>query len=255
MRQDMAKVIVERPRRYESYPRSYPFYLKNVDLFDEDGTIKNEGMRKPHVYRHGGKELNENLAPLKRFLRSRVGRPWDEVFSEICKNINVNSAVQNHIREHIFQYVEINIEMRNGIPYWINYGKERPLASESAYRAHEHLYVDPDTGILSVIKDKKKEKEKDILPIKIDDSEFYDIINGHWFWVKTEWMYGNDDRYGFKYEKRLIIKNETNLLTKLEKRLLNIRQYDYVAYSRQIIDKRQLSKKEIKKIKKKYGLV
>ena len=25
-----------------------------------------------------------HLGPLKRFLRSRVGRPWDTVFSEVC---------------------------------------------------------------------------------------------------------------------------------------------------------------------------
>jgi hypothetical protein len=47
------------------------------------------------------KGLNENLAPLRRFLRSNVGRPWDKVFAEICEHLNFDSAVQLHIWQHI----------------------------------------------------------------------------------------------------------------------------------------------------------
>ena len=36
----------------------------------------------------GTKNLNEHLGPLRRYLDSQVGRPWDKVFSEICPHID-----------------------------------------------------------------------------------------------------------------------------------------------------------------------
>ena len=53
--------------------------------------------------RHQGhtKWLNEHLGPLRRYLDSQVGRPWDKVFSEICAHIDRSSAVQDHVRDHV----------------------------------------------------------------------------------------------------------------------------------------------------------
>jgi hypothetical protein len=44
---------------------------------------------------HAQKALNENLAPLRRYLLKQIGRPWNKVFSEICQNLRVDSVVQN----------------------------------------------------------------------------------------------------------------------------------------------------------------
>jgi len=96
MRHDMAKVIVERPRTGGGvrFPRA------QSDKSLED-TPRREGIKRPWSRTSWQKHLNENLAPLRRYLRSNIGRPWDNVFSEICQQINVNSAVQLHIRQHI----------------------------------------------------------------------------------------------------------------------------------------------------------
>lgn len=254
MRRDMAKVIVERPRFYESYSRSNPSYEKNKILqYDEDAFNKNEGMRKPHVYKHGGKGLNENLAPLRRFLRSQVGRLWDDVYSEISKCINVNSATQAHIREHIFQYVEKDVYIKDGIPYHSAWGKDVPLAKETYGKLREQIYVHPETGILCLAKDRKIKRIEAKYPIQINESEYYDIINGLWFWVKTEWFLVEAGKvYDSKYER---VK-----LSFIEKEKFRIRygfisEYDFKQKYKCLIEKRQLSKKEIKAIKKKYGLV
>ena len=135
MRKDMAKVIVERPRRKGYATRAgRPC---DVDLLPQG-----EGMRAPHVRHWGGKELNENLAPLKRFLISRVGEPWDKVFSEISENLRVDSTVQAHVRDHVSDFVDVNCSMRDG-EVWVHAYSVRPLKS-----SWSQLYVDPEDGIL-----------------------------------------------------------------------------------------------------------
>jgi len=87
MRHDMAKVIVERPRwgGGMKFQRNAERKWQRVPLDERPRAeaIK-ERWRQSKVTL---KQLNENLAPLRRFLRSRVGRPWDEVYSEICERI------------------------------------------------------------------------------------------------------------------------------------------------------------------------
>jgi hypothetical protein len=74
MREDMYKVIVERPRRGKEGDATAARLRK-----DFDGTMR-LGMRVGYGYR----SLNENLAPLRRYLHAQIGRPWNKVFSEIC---------------------------------------------------------------------------------------------------------------------------------------------------------------------------
>jgi len=250
MRRDMAKVIVERPRYIEGINKGGKPYVKG----DAEDLPKYEGMRRPHIIGYSGKGLNENLAPLRRYLRSQVGRPWDKVFSEICENINVNSAVQAHIREHIGWYVEKDVIMVDGIPHTLSrYNGLTPLASNNAWRVREHLYVNPETGILCLARDKKKKAEKPLLPIKIGEHEFYDVINGNWFCVKTKWeeTFSRDDyRYGREYRVKVVQRHELDSSGNKVLTTKYIQTYMYKA----IKDKRQLSKKEIKEITKKYKI-
>jgi hypothetical protein len=91
------------------------------------------------------KYLNENLAPLRRFLRSRVGTPWDAVRSEMGAVLTLSSAVQKHVLDHVREYVEENPRMIDGWPH-------RPDASRGAYRPlgqwRREFYVCPETGLL-----------------------------------------------------------------------------------------------------------
>ena len=138
MRADMAKVIVDRPRRAGCVTRA------GRQPQDQDLLPSTEGMRAPHVRHYGGKELNENLAPLLRFLESRVGHPWDDVYSEICENIRVTNAVQDHIRVHVKQFVETATSVDNQGRIWIN--GYRPFLLD--VDQHTRLYVDPCSGVL-----------------------------------------------------------------------------------------------------------
>lgn len=99
MRKDMAKVIVERPRERAS--DAPPRNDRRVPL---DDLPTHESMRR-RFRKLERKELNENLKPLLRYLFRQVGRPWDKVYSEICRFLKPTSTVQQHVRDHIGDFV------------------------------------------------------------------------------------------------------------------------------------------------------
>ena len=140
MREDMSKVIVERPRRQGRDTNS------KGRRQDTDLQVSHEGMRAPHVRHYGGKELNENLAPLRRFLRSRVGQLWNDVFSEICANIRLTNTVQKHVRDHIEQMVATRIWIDNAGNPWEMDGNPRLLGDASYVK----YWADPRDGVLKL---------------------------------------------------------------------------------------------------------
>lgn len=136
----MSKVIVERPRRM-----GYDGGGAHKGRFVEpDLLVSKEGMRAPHVRNWGGKELNENLAPLRRFIQSRVGQPWDAVYSEISQHLRADNAVQQHVRDHVEDFVAVRTRIVDG-EIWVTsrWGRPHPLAG-----SWDEFYVDPRDGIL-----------------------------------------------------------------------------------------------------------
>lgn len=141
MRDDMARVIVERPRipdRKARKGRSLPF----------DQLPAREGMRRPHLRSWGGKQLNENLAPLRRFLQSRAGRPWDKVRSEMSAVLSPRSAVQKHVFDHLKQMVEENAVLIDGRACHPPSRGVRGGEEIRAGRFFGDFYVCPRTGLL-----------------------------------------------------------------------------------------------------------
>lgn len=117
MRADMHKVIVERERRKAAFGyHDVRLERRRIPENDESDKIPSrESMRRPYGYER--KALNENLAPLRRFLRSCVGKPWDKVYSELSKNLRPSNAVQQHVREHLEDYVSFGVFVRDGYTY------------------------------------------------------------------------------------------------------------------------------------------
>src|SRR3954453_4098593 len=101
MRDDMARVIVERPRIPDHKARK-----GRAGSLEELPSY--QGMRRPHLLHWGGKTLNENLQPLRRYLERQVGRPWDKVYAEIAANLRVDNTVQQHVRDHLRDFVVVN---------------------------------------------------------------------------------------------------------------------------------------------------
>lgn len=142
MRKDMAKVIVERPRLGSGWRRKG----RTRVLVDDEGAPlrardRDGGNKKPQRT----KQLNENLAPLRRFLESNVGRPWRKVHSELAEHIRPTSTVQQHVLDHVRDFVTTDTAMKDGeVVVKLRYGR----SAEPVKKSWAYLYVHPKTGLL-----------------------------------------------------------------------------------------------------------
>ena len=78
------------------------------------------------------REFCDRLSPLYRYLEKNCGRPWNDVFSEMCQHIDLRTIRGYHLWTHIDSYV-----------YWIN----DPLILWYKLmfgRLSSHLHVDGD---------------------------------------------------------------------------------------------------------------
>lgn len=157
MRQDMHKVIVERERRGGRGRARGGLGEKNAGI---DDLPTKQGIRKRHQ-RSGLRELNENLAPLKRYLRKQVGRPWNKVYSEIAANLRTTSAVQQHVRHHLWDFVEQHPTIG---PRGVVYGQPGWGVSQLLKLRPGDMYIHPTTGLLAVVKRKKAPARKKRAP-------------------------------------------------------------------------------------------
>jgi hypothetical protein len=167
----MAKILVERPRigGGTRFPRPRNPDGRRVSPEDWRTT---EGMRRPWL-KGDYKSLNENLAPLRRYLRSNVGRPWNKIYSEVCQRLSRDSAVQFHVWQHLMMDVCTN-------PYVVEGDVRR--GPWSWFR----FYVDPKTGLLRENKDppgwrRKRKRTQLRASIPIDDSHEYRQLEGIWY--------------------------------------------------------------------------
>ena len=141
MREDMFKVIVERPRliRSNGYDRDGRKFRNR-----EEAPMR-MGMRDGYAYR---KHFNENLAPLRRYLARQVDRPWDRVYSEIRSHIDARSTVKRHILEHLSNFVETDLYWDDSAQCLMLRRKAWTTGTYALEGSRIELYVDPRTGIL-----------------------------------------------------------------------------------------------------------
>lgn len=138
MRPDMAKVIVERPRFGSSMPTKGKGYDRRRQRIAWEDQPKRERMK---LRGGGSKSLNEHLGPLRRYLEGKIGQYWNKIFADVCRYLDRDSAVQDHVRDHLEDYVAVRVMQRGGELYHADgYRIGRPLYSL--------FYVCPCTGIL-----------------------------------------------------------------------------------------------------------
>ena len=141
----MFKVIVERPRRGGSWLREHP--LPKPDESSPKWQPMGRG--------RGTKTLNENLAPLERWLRRQVNRPWDKVYSELSGVVSVRSAVQQHVRQHVPDLVALHVHELDGVLHEQGrWGRFSPLGRWG----RDRLYVCPRTGLLRLHRARRRKR-------------------------------------------------------------------------------------------------
>ncbi|MBM4296174.1 MAG: hypothetical protein FJ143_00365 [Deltaproteobacteria bacterium] len=200
MRYNMAKVIVERPRLKASGR------LRGRPGADWEALPTKQRMKQRWA---DTKMLNENLAPLRRYLARQVGRPWDKVYSEISANLKATNAVQQHVRDHLKDYVAVKI----------SFNKAGEPMNVSRWTRPYDFYVDPNDGILKRVKadtDKARKRAKakrrqklaqaqsQIAKITLSPGSDLRRLNGIWFTVS----------YGATPEGVEIINDKRQLSTK-----------------------------------------
>jgi hypothetical protein len=191
MRKDMSKVIVERPRLGRAAAGKKPGRTRA--LVDDDGEpIRAKGAREPKGRAQKTKHLNETLNPLKRYLASNVGRPWNKVYSEISQHLKPTSTVQQHVRDHLDDFVAAKTRMQAGqVMAALRFGGERPVRETSTL-----YYVHPRTGLLRENENRVKrgqlarqarahaEAELAARMRVIDDKTQLHLFDGAWWEVK-----------------------------------------------------------------------
>ena len=174
MREDMAQVVVERPRRKA-------FNIRKGRACSLQDMPSHEGMRRSNALKGECKELNENLAPLRRYLEKQVGRPWNKVYSEIARHLRIDSTIQQHVRDHIENFVAV--KPRRVVHGW----SSRDLWWQP-------LYVDPESGLLRRTDRLAEEKARrrarlnrqapPIEHIPLGKNDELRRINGQWYHVE-----------------------------------------------------------------------
>jgi hypothetical protein len=170
----MYEVIIERPRGGGGWGGKGRRARMRVRAEPEQAPLT-----EPMSMSRGSKHLNENLAPLRRFLLSRVGRPWDAVHSEICAHLRVTSAVQKHVLDHLRDMVYIHVVREGDGLYELGrYGGKRVLGSRWAA-----VYVCPDSGLLKKVPPPPPRSRPPVVRevVPIDANSQYRKIDGLWF--------------------------------------------------------------------------
>lgn len=83
---------------------------------------------------------DDNLEPLERWLQSQVGRSWEQVFSDLNKQLDTRSATGLHVLQHLWWYVDPNTKLIDGkLVFFTHWGGIR--------RFEPWFYVHPRTGL------------------------------------------------------------------------------------------------------------
>ena len=145
MRDDMAKVVTERSRRGHanaskktSGPRIRRF--DPAQDYDEPTRLP---VARGRQYGYDAKEFSDLINPLKRFLRSCIGKPWAKVHGELSRKLDRRSVAGSHIWDHITWEIETDCYIGPGRVAYSN--RRRGLNAEVPV---DGLYVHPKTGLI-----------------------------------------------------------------------------------------------------------
>jgi hypothetical protein len=159
MRNDMDKVVVDRPRGGRSYAKSKKGSRRQRWKRNFESAPHRESTGRRRSFGYEAKTKDARLAPLKRWLDKQVGRPWDKVCSD------ANSFVRRlpaYLTDAHTWFVETDARISDCgtlvVPHRWSYNWEgnftvdgragwTPLRG-SRYRS---LYVCPKTGILKKV--------------------------------------------------------------------------------------------------------
>jgi hypothetical protein len=196
MRKDMAKVVTEAPRRGHAN-RSTKWGRR---LTKDEYALDDHGATRAPVSRHrqygwNAKEFSDSLGPLRGYLRKQVGRPWENVWSEVATTLDRRSLTGRHIFDHIRSEVELDAWLGNDgrVYHKRRWGTVAPVSE---------LYVHPVTRLLARTPERRSafdfgafqraaaalrafeiapSSAKDVRRFRIDGLRLWECRDGCWF--------------------------------------------------------------------------
>lgn len=195
MRKDMAEVIIERPRSlgHDAIRRQHKktgLRIRNYDPDNEYDDLPTHLSSSRHKqYGRAAKYMTDLLTPIYRFLHSNVGRPWDQVWSEVCQQIDRRNLAKNHLFEHFDGIVETNTFIgEDGDVYVCEFDGFRKAKNLGG----NGFYVHPTTGLLCWADDRPRnqsrqmakeaaKKAKQSWYLRITENQYYLKLNGIWY--------------------------------------------------------------------------
>lgn len=88
--------------------------------------------------------FGDNLEPLERYLRSKVGLPWSEVYSELNRQLDRSTVSGEHVFQHLQAYMG-NLQWRLHEPEWSRHMHTQNDGSSTWFEVH------PVTGQLCIV--------------------------------------------------------------------------------------------------------
>jgi len=192
------------------------------------------------------KWFSDLLGPLKRWLQSQVGQPWNDVYSEACAVIKPDSPIRAHVKTHLLEFVERYTFMRDGKVCILETGYrsrgEIPV-TELRY-GRSRFFVHPESGLLCVIPKRPRSRRIDSSVEQraqtsrwVNHALILRRLNGSWFACSLmpfpQKFAKGDSPWRFdSAEKKLICRSSA---------------YDIYGKTVYCIAKRQLSRRELKR--------
>jgi hypothetical protein len=109
----LSEIVIERPRGGMRISlKKLKGFKKQLYKLTED--TSQDGLLSPYLIkpRNKSKYLSDHLGPLRRFLRSHVGPPWNDAYSKLCQQLDSNTMAGQHVLSHVWDYVERHVELK-----------------------------------------------------------------------------------------------------------------------------------------------
>lgn len=185
----LGEIVIERPRGGMRISlKKLHGYNKSLQKITDEASV--DGLLRPYLIKPTQivlktKSFSDHLRPLRRFLRSKVGQRWDDIYSALCQRLDTHTVTGQHVLDHVWDYVERNVVLIDGVPY--RKCNRRRYGQNPLGYWRDEFYVHPDTGILCIAKKAPKappEKRDDL--VVIDSYHQYRKLNDVWYLITLQ---------------------------------------------------------------------
>lgn len=185
MRSDMYKLLHETTRTGSVSRKGRS--LRVVDGESMEAT--RQSMTLKHRMHWGGKSVTLRMAPLHRYLETRVGKPWAETYAEIRTKLQHRDSALSDIWDYLRVTPKASVEDGKVLVHDQYRGRIEPHESYSDY------YVHPLTGNLErtrrresrkVIREARNEERRRLVESTrrtISHDIQLHLLDGHWYEV------------------------------------------------------------------------